>query len=154
MAWLILSRVAEYPAIRMETEPVVVSELRVPAVDFLPFLAPLVWSCSLLELEYKTGLPQKTPNRSSEQSGSILSAEFNSLSALMLYIPSSPLRCSPLRSNKTILLGPRQGKSSPSSYSKYSSRGSSYCKASGMTTPQYAKGQRFGSHSDLDGALR
>jgi len=145
--------VTEFPASRMETESLVVSEVRVAAVDFLP-LAPSAWNYSLLEFVYEKELRQKMPNRSSEQGIATLSAEFRSLSNLMLYIPSSSLYYSPLRIDKATLPGRSQGKSSPSRHSKYSSRGSSSCKASGMITPLYARGQRFGSHSDLNGALR
>jgi hypothetical protein len=123
VAWPILGGVIESPVSRMEADSLVVSELWVAAVDFLPFFAPLVWDYSLVELECKMELPQKIPNRSSEQGNSTGSAEFN-LSASMLYIPSSSQHYSPIRSDKTILPGPPPGKSSPS---KYSSLGSSYC---------------------------
>jgi hypothetical protein len=126
--------VIEYPASHMEVEPLDVSEFRFAAVDFLS-LAPLVWNYSLLELAYKTELPQEIPNRSSDQMGAKLSAEFKTLSNLMFYIPSSSLHYSPPRIDKTILPGPPQEKSSPSRHSKCSFRGSSYCKASGMATP-------------------
>jgi hypothetical protein len=82
MVWLIRGAVVETPARHMETGSQVASYLWIVFEDILFSLAPLVWTCSQVEPERMTELPEKVPKRSSGQGRPTSLAEFNSSSVL------------------------------------------------------------------------
>jgi hypothetical protein len=154
MPWLILGAETGARAGHMKTGSQAVPCQWIAAEDILSSLAPVILTCSQVELCYMTELPEKIQKRSSGQGCPASLADFKGWSILPLYVPSSSLHYSLRWIDKHTLQGSPQRKPPASNCPKHSFRGSPYCQASSMTTPQSARGQRIGSRSDLDGALR